>query len=165
MRIQVSLDEAESDLELRSLCEWLADDPAVGRSAEVSLRASAAKPGEMGLAFEAVQLIVDSLFQLSSLAIAIDGWRRAYAARPKITVERGGVRVTFATSDTDGARSILRALEELERAGGSGPVPGAGEGPAVLDAPDDTGATADEGRHGPPGRNNTTGESRERDGD
>ncbi|MEV5597028.1 hypothetical protein [Streptomyces sp. NPDC052496] len=125
MTIQVRLDEAESDLELRSLCEWLADDPAVGRGADVSLRAREHRPGEMGLAFEAVQLIVDSAFQLSSLAIAIDGWRRAYAARPKITVERNGVRVTFATSDTDGARSILRALEELERAS-SGPGDAAG---------------------------------------
>ncbi|MFI2237085.1 effector-associated constant component EACC1 [Streptomyces chrestomyceticus] len=115
MMIQVRLDEAESDLELRSLCEWLADDPAVGRSADVSLRARENGPGRMGLGFDAVQLIVDSAFQLSSLAIAIDGWRRAYAARPKMTVERNGVRVSFATADTDGARSILRALEELER--------------------------------------------------
>ncbi|WP_050503036.1 effector-associated constant component EACC1, partial [Streptomyces monomycini] len=125
MRIQVRLDEAESDLELRSLCEWLADDPAVGRSADVSLRKRENRPGEMGLGFDAVQLIVDSAFQLSSLAIAIDGWRRAYAARPKVTVERNGVRVAFATADTDGVRSILRALEELERledggAGGGG---------------------------------------------
>ncbi|MEF3118710.1 effector-associated constant component EACC1 [Streptomyces chrestomyceticus] len=115
MRIQVRLDEAESDLELRSLCEWLTDDPAVGRSADVSLRARENRPGKMGLGFDAVQLIVDSAFQLSSLAIAIDGWRRAYAARPKMTVERNGVRVSFATADTDGARSILRALEELEQ--------------------------------------------------
>ncbi|MFB1048473.1 effector-associated constant component EACC1 [Streptomyces chrestomyceticus] len=115
MRIQVRLDEAESDLELRSLCEWLTDDPAVGRSADVSLRARENRPGKMGLAFDAVQLIVDSAFQLSSLAIAIDGWRRAYATRPKMTVERNGVRVSFATADTDGARSILRALEELEQ--------------------------------------------------
>ncbi|OKI03511.1 hypothetical protein A6A06_38900 [Streptomyces sp. CB02923] len=120
MEIQVRLDEADGDLELRSLCEWLADDPAVGRSADISLRASGTKPGEMGLAFDAVQLIVDSLFQLSSLAIAIDSWRRAYAARPKMTIERNGVRVSFATSDSDGARSILRALEELERASGRG---------------------------------------------
>ncbi|MFH8346098.1 hypothetical protein [Streptomyces sp. NPDC018045] len=138
MRIQVKLDEAESDLELRSLCEWLADDPAVGRSADVSLRKSATKPGEMGLAFEAVQLIVDSLFQLSSLAIAIDGWRRAYAARPKMTVERNGVRVSFATADPDGARSILRALEELDRASGPGHVTGA----------DGTRAGEEEARHG-----------------
>lgn len=114
MMIQVRLDEAESDLELRSLCAWLMDDPAVGRSADVSLRARENRPGKMGLGFDAVQLIVDSAFQLSSLAIAIDGWRRAYAARPKMTVERNGVRVSFATADTDGARSILRALEELE---------------------------------------------------
>ncbi len=112
--IQVRLDEAENDLELRSLCEWLTDDPAVGRSADVSLRARENRPGRMGLGFDAVQLIVDSAFQLSSLAIAIDGWRRAYAARPKMTIERNGVRVSFATADTDGARSILRALEELE---------------------------------------------------
>ncbi|MEU3540302.1 effector-associated constant component EACC1 [Streptomyces paromomycinus] len=115
MMIQVRLDEAESDLELRSLCEWLTDDPTVGRSAAVSLRARENRPGKMGLGFDAVQLIVDSAFQLSSLAIAIDGWRRAYAARPKMTVERNGVRVSFATADTDGARSILRALEELEQ--------------------------------------------------
>ncbi|WP_238783523.1 effector-associated constant component EACC1 [Streptomyces monomycini] len=134
MRIQVRLDEAESDLELRSLCEWLADDPAVGRSADVSLRKRENRPGEMGLGFDAVQLIVDSAFQLSSLAIAIDGWRRAYAARPKVTVERNGVRVAFATADTDGVRSILRALEELERledggaGGGGGGETGAGDG-------------------------------------
>ncbi|MFK8847248.1 hypothetical protein [Streptomyces sp. Ac-502] len=134
MRIQVRLDEAESDLELRSLCEWLADDAAVGRSADVSLRKRENRPGEMGLGFDAVQLIVDSAFQLSSLALAIDGWRRAYAARPKVTVERNGVRVTFATADTDGVRSVLRALEELERledggaGGGGGGVTGAGEG-------------------------------------
>ncbi|WP_050506763.1 effector-associated constant component EACC1 [Streptomyces rimosus] len=115
MSIQVRLDDAESDRELRSLCDWLADDPEVARSARVSLRARETQPGKMGLGFEAVQLIVDSAFQLSSLAIAIDGWRRAYAARPKMTVERNGVRVSFATADTDGARSILRALTELER--------------------------------------------------
>ncbi|MEU4202446.1 hypothetical protein [Streptomyces sp. NPDC045470] len=127
MRIRVRLDEAESDLELRSLCEWLTDDPAVGRSADVSLRAREGRPGEMGLGFDAVQLIVDSAFQLSSLAIAIDGWRRAYAARPKMTVERNGVRVSFATADTDGARSILRALEEMEQLEEAGGEEGADE--------------------------------------
>lgn len=127
MNITITLDDADSDRETRSLGEWLADTPTV--SADVSLRAAAPRPGRMGLAFDAVQLIVDSAFQLSSLAIAIDGWRRAYAARPKMTVERGGVRVTFATADTDGARSILRALEELERAAGPGDAEGdAGQG-------------------------------------
>ncbi|MFH8403476.1 hypothetical protein ACH4FX_01700 [Streptomyces sp. NPDC018019] len=122
MSIQVRLDDAESGQDLRSLCDWLADDPAVGRTAEVSLLARAPEPGRMGLGFDAVQLIVDSAFQLSSLAIAIDGWRRAYAARAKMTVERNGVRVSFATADPDGARSILRALEELDRATGSSPT-------------------------------------------
>ncbi|WP_053802205.1 effector-associated constant component EACC1, partial [Streptomyces rimosus] len=140
MSIQVRLDDAGSDRELRSLCDWLADDPAVGRSARVSLRVREAQPGKMGLGFEAVQLIVDSAFQLSSLALAIDGWRRAYAARPRMTVERNGVRVSFATADTDGARSILRALAELERleepTGPDGPTgPEGSEGPEESEAP------------------------------
>lgn len=134
MSIQVRLDDAGSDRELRSLCDWLADDPAVGRSARVSLRARETQPGKMGLGFEAVQLIVDSAFQLSSLALAIDGWRRAYAARPRMTVERNGVRVSFATADTDGARSILRALAELERL--EEPTgPEGSEGPEESEAP------------------------------
>ncbi|WP_050511811.1 effector-associated constant component EACC1 [Streptomyces rimosus] len=134
MSIQVRLDDAESDRELRSLCDWLANDPAVGRSARVSLRAREAQPGKMGLGFEAVQLIVDSAFQLSSLALAIDGWRRAYAARPKMTVERNGVRVSFATADTDGARSILRALAELEQL----EEPAGSEGPEEAEAPEES---------------------------
>ncbi|MET9386336.1 hypothetical protein ABZY09_36105 [Streptomyces sp. NPDC002928] len=50
--------------------QWLRNDEFVGETATVSLPPAPPGPGQMGSAFDAIQLAVDSGFQVVNLALA-----------------------------------------------------------------------------------------------
>ncbi|KAF4406855.1 MULTISPECIES: hypothetical protein [Streptomyces] len=118
MRIQLSLNGARSDVELRSLYRWLRAEGRQLDSAGVTVRAPGAGPGgphEMGGAFEVVEFVVGTATQLGSLAVAVAAWRAAHHSRSSVTFEHGGTKVTLSGADLDNARAVLSALEELRR--------------------------------------------------
>ncbi|MFG3039874.1 hypothetical protein ACGFYZ_23560 [Streptomyces sp. NPDC048330] len=105
--------EAEDvDRESRSLARWLRDDDAIRTSALVKLTQAPPRPGEMGGAFDVVQLVVDSGFQLGNLALAYAAWRGSRSRPSAVTVEHRGRRVTLDTTDPEEIARILAALGE-----------------------------------------------------
>ncbi|MBC2906730.1 effector-associated constant component EACC1 [Streptomyces cupreus] len=96
---------------LRSLYLWLRDDPRVRGGARVEVRAEQPEPGRMGSALDCVQLVLDSGFQLANLAVARAAWRATRPARPEITFERDGVKVTLSGQDPETAARLLAELE------------------------------------------------------
>jgi Effector Associated Constant Component 1 len=107
--IRISGRQAEQDL--RSFCDWLRLEPDVSRHARISLTSAEPRPGEMGAALEAIQLVTDGSFQTLSLALAYASWRGTRPGRSKVTIERRGSTVTLEDADPDTVNKIIRALE------------------------------------------------------
>ncbi|MGW6940836.1 effector-associated constant component EACC1 [Streptomyces xanthophaeus] len=97
---------------LRQLAEWLRGDEVVADQAEIELTRAPLGRGDMGAAFETVQVVVDSGFQLASLVVAIAAWRRTRPVQGGVTIERNEVRVTIDTDDPEKVRKIVQALED-----------------------------------------------------
>lgn len=109
IRIRMSGPSAESDL--ASLCAWLRDEPDIRKHAEMSLLGPEPGPGDMGTAFDVLQLIVDSGFQAANLALAYAAWRATRPRRPRVTIERDGVTVTLDGSESSTVEAIIQILE------------------------------------------------------
>ncbi|MER7730093.1 hypothetical protein ABTX80_04355 [Streptomyces erythrochromogenes] len=104
--------ESAGQASLHRLADWLRGDEVVGDQAEVELSRSPLRKGDMGVAFEAVQIVVDSGFQMASLIVAVAAWRRTQPAEAKVVIEGSRVRVTLDTDDPDKIRQIAQALED-----------------------------------------------------
>ncbi|MFB7345456.1 hypothetical protein ACIQK9_08985 [Streptomyces hydrogenans] len=96
--------------DLQRLTEWLRDDEEVGEAATLSLTSAPAGPGDMGVAFDAVQLVVDSGFQVANLVLAVSLWRRGRAKAPVVVIERDGVRVTVDSEDPEAIARVAAAF-------------------------------------------------------
>ncbi|MFJ2936063.1 hypothetical protein ACIO8G_25315 [Streptomyces sp. NPDC087219] len=96
--------------DLQQLTQWLRDDEELGDSATITLTSPPAKPGDMGVAFDAIQLAVDSGFQVANLVLAVSLWRRSRTKPPVVVIEREGTRVTVDTDDPELAARIASAL-------------------------------------------------------
>ncbi|MFJ5026097.1 effector-associated constant component EACC1 [Streptomyces goshikiensis] len=104
--------ESAGQQSLHRLADWLRGDEVVGDQAEVELSRAPLRKGDMGAAFETVQIVVDSGFQLASLIVAIAAWRRTQPAEGKVVIEGNQVRVTLDTDDPEKIRRIAQALED-----------------------------------------------------
>ncbi|MEV8624122.1 hypothetical protein [Streptomyces sp. NPDC051079] len=104
------IDDSSGGEDLQQLTQWLRDDEEVGERATITLTSAPAKPGEMGVAFDAVQLAVDSGFQVANLVLAVSLWRRSRTKPPIIVIERDGTRVTVDTDDPALAARIAGAF-------------------------------------------------------
>ncbi len=112
MELEIAVAGAGGEEDLRSLRDWLRDDEDVRRHAAVTLEAGAPGPGEMGAAFEVIKLVLDSGFQLGSLALAYAGWRATRRERAgfELTVRNGATSVTISSNSAQEAERQLRAL-------------------------------------------------------
>ena len=110
--ITIRMSGSRAEEELRSLVSWLQDEPAVCQYCRISLAPGThARPEEMGAVFEAVQLAVDSGFQILNLALAYASWRSTRPLRPEVTIERDGTKVSIDGADTDVVTKIISALD------------------------------------------------------
>ncbi|MDX2939323.1 effector-associated constant component EACC1 [Streptomyces ipomoeae] len=109
---RVVIDGQETTEDLRRLAQWLRDDELVGETATVTLPPAPPGPGQMGSAFDAIQLAVDSGFQVANLALAIAVWRRTRPERPVVTIERGGTHVQVTSSDPELIARVVAAFED-----------------------------------------------------
>ena len=114
MPIQIRVTGPETEQELSSLLAWLRADEDLRRHAHLSLVAEEPGPGDMGAGFEVIQLVVDSGFQVLSLALAYATWRTSRPTRRKVTVtiERDGSTITLedAEPEPETVAAIIRAL-------------------------------------------------------
>lgn len=118
--MQMFVHGPDSDLEIRSLHNWLLGEGKVLRTAGIEVGELGSGPdlNEMGGVFEIVQFVIDSTAQLGALAVSIAAWREARGARCSVTFERNGVRVTLTGADLDDEETVRRALKGLGGGGG-----------------------------------------------
>ncbi|WP_353963592.1 hypothetical protein [Streptomyces sp. NBC_00120] len=108
MRLRVDSEGAED--ELRSLCEWLLDDPDIRHYATISWDSTPPQPGEMG-ATEWLQLVTDNGWQVANFTMAYLAWRGTRRNGCELTIERNGVTVKIkGISDVEVSGHIARAL-------------------------------------------------------
>lgn len=133
MDIRFRLPDTPDDTNVGQLYDWLRRDRALRISSKISLLPAEPEPGDMGGALDAVQLVLDSGFQLASLAVAIVAWRQACEPRSAVTITRGDVEVRLRGAELDDVQAVLDALESLREAEDS-PETGGGNGDG--DAPE-----------------------------
>jgi Effector Associated Constant Component 1 len=110
MPVIIRMNDEQAQQELGSLLAWLQDEPSVRQHADLKLLPSKPIPGDMSSTFEMIQLIIDSSFQIMSLAIAYAAWRDTRPSKPGVTIERDGIKVILDDADPDAVSNIIRAL-------------------------------------------------------
>lgn len=112
MAILIRMSGPDADQELSSLLAWLGEEPEIRQHARVSMVAEPG-PSDMGAAFEAIQLVVNSGFQAASLALAYASWRATRRARPDTTIEVDRTRqAALDDAEPDIVKVIVRVLEQ-----------------------------------------------------
>jgi Effector Associated Constant Component 1 len=104
--LSISVDDR---LELHGLYNWLRQDHAVARDAEVFLTSSGRVPGEQST-LDLIQLILGNSIALGSLAVSIANWRLARRREIAVTLARGGREITTTAMD---AQTIEQAISDL----------------------------------------------------
>ncbi|MER5931371.1 hypothetical protein [Streptomyces sp. NPDC002054] len=88
MHVRISMERPEESAAIKSLYQWLAKDPDVARTAELSLTTQAPEPGSMGWDMDTINVVLsNSLAGLNAVLAAVTVWRQN---RP---TGSGGVRV------------------------------------------------------------------------
>ncbi|MBB5775044.1 effector-associated constant component EACC1 [Nonomuraea jabiensis] len=111
MSICIQFDGRGSEQELRSLREWLIDDPEMRRHAKIRLGGAPVEDGEMGSALEVIELITNSGFQAITFALAYVSWRSTRPAKPSATIEHNGMKIVLSDGDPETVEKIVRMLE------------------------------------------------------
>jgi hypothetical protein len=109
MSINIRID-GNGDDELRSLHNWLLDEPGIRRHAKIQLVAGEPGPGEMGTTLEIIKLATESGFQVMNLALAFAAWRQTRPKKTSVTIERDGTTVTLSDADSDEVGKIIKAI-------------------------------------------------------
>jgi len=102
-----------ADATLSSLYAWLRDESDVRQHAQISLLAAESGPADMGMAFDIIQLVVDSGFQAMNLALAYAAWRATRPSRPHVTIEYDGITVTLDGSESETVEAIVHVLDRV----------------------------------------------------
>ncbi|MFI9030354.1 hypothetical protein [Streptomyces sp. NPDC053560] len=115
--VRLTLHGTESTQEFRSLHRWLRDGGPELRAAGVTVRdvGEDPAPGEMGGAFEVIQLLVEHGAGWGSLALAVAAWWEAHRPRSSVTFERDGTKVTLTGAELRDEETVRRALARLGR--------------------------------------------------
>ncbi|MFG3149101.1 hypothetical protein [Streptomyces sp. NPDC048243] len=115
MRLAVHIESAER--ELRSLQGWLRSDPDVRRSAVVELRGAAPRPGEMGTAFDVLELVTGNGWSAASFVMAVVAWRQSRPQRPRVEIRRAGTVIVLTDCSEEEIERATRALEAAQADG------------------------------------------------
>jgi hypothetical protein len=113
-QIRISLPGNDLD-DIRSLWTWLGSERAVRRSGRMRW-AGRESDGNMGTAFDAIQLAVGSGLSIAQLVFAVAQWRASRSApdAPAVEVEYRGSRVTITGHEPADVTAIVDALVEAQ---------------------------------------------------
>lgn len=111
MTIQIRMTGPDADRELGSLYAWLQEEPDIRRYSRMSLVSAEPSSSEMGAEFEVIKLVIDSGFQVLSLALAYASWRATRPHCPQVTIEHDGAKITLDDADPDTVQAIVRAIK------------------------------------------------------
>ncbi|MDX2854434.1 hypothetical protein PV342_39710 [Streptomyces sp. PA03-3a] len=118
MLVQIRVDGSVAEAELRTLYEWLAQEPVVRSTASVSLVERTARPGEMGGWLDAVQLVTDNGWSAASFVLSVVTWRQTRPRALRVVIRRGDIEISLADGSDDEIRRITALLEDSDGAGG-----------------------------------------------
>jgi hypothetical protein len=108
---RILIDGDDEGQDLMSLHRWLTDDPEVARQAVVRLEpGAAARPGEMGGAFDAVIAVLSDGIALGSLIVAYLSWRDTRPRPPAVSIECGGTVVNLTDGSPETVSRMVAAL-------------------------------------------------------
>ena len=111
MQVRIGTDQAAGTAEL---FEWLRADGDLSRSAEV--RPGPSAPGTQG-ALEIIDVVLGQATAISSLALAVEAWRRSRARPETITVTRADGATITLPRDADGNAEIIREFLGVQDGG------------------------------------------------
>nr|WP_223184150.1 hypothetical protein [Streptomyces sp. CBMA152] len=112
---------ADPETELRSLLKWLHADDEVRRDVHGTLAGSApADPEHMGALLDVISLVVSGGLSAGQLVLAVDQWRTARRASPRVVVRRDGVEIEIDGADPATIARITALLADEERSGDGG---------------------------------------------
>ncbi|MFE7214517.1 hypothetical protein ACFU93_32150 [Streptomyces sp. NPDC057611] len=114
MHIQVQVDGSRQEEELRSLQEWLRAEPAIRRSATLSLHEKSGEPGSMGSLIDALQLVTGNGWSAASFVLSFAAWRQTRPKAPHITIRRGDVEVNITEATEEELRRLVNLLEQVD---------------------------------------------------
>lgn len=98
--------------ELGSLYQALLHAPVLRAGARVSVREAPQQPGEMGSTLEAIQLIVDSAFQIANLVFAVAAWRSTRKPPPTIIIQVGSRRAEVSSDEPEQIDRVIEMLHD-----------------------------------------------------
>ncbi|WP_433435097.1 effector-associated constant component EACC1 [Nonomuraea sp. CA-141351] len=110
MSINIRIDGEYAEQELRSLYDWLRNEPNIRQHAEIRLLSKELNPNEMGDTLDLISLIITSSLQLPTLADVVLGWMATRRRRPTVTIERGEMRVEVSGANMEEVVKILNAM-------------------------------------------------------
>ncbi|MFI6602138.1 hypothetical protein ACIBHX_38310 [Nonomuraea sp. NPDC050536] len=111
MKLELSVIAPEADQELRSLYEWLRDEPVIRQSSQISLSEQEVKPGDMGDTLDLITLLVTSGLALPGFIQTVASWAATRRSRPTVVIKREDVRVEITGMSIDDAIKMAKALE------------------------------------------------------
>lgn len=112
IRLQVSDSSgADTGAESRSLYDWLAAEPEIRTTGQLTREARAPGEGQMGEILTAISLIVGSGVSLGQLLVSIAAWRATRPRPYRVSVEFPDRTIAIETTDADEALEIARQLE------------------------------------------------------
>ncbi|MBM9509296.1 effector-associated constant component EACC1 [Actinacidiphila acididurans] len=143
VEIEVGLAAAvpeDTEDDLRSLLRWLRADESLAGRADGQVRDGAPpRPGQMGTAFDILQLTLGSGLSAASLVVSVLQWRDAHRRPPALVLRRGEATVEVpATGEVDAAalvQAVVLLAEEppvMMPAAAAPPVPVAAPAPAAA---------------------------------
>ncbi|WP_371782660.1 effector-associated constant component EACC1 [Streptosporangium subroseum] len=117
VNINIRITGEDSERELRSLYDWLREEPNIRQHAKILLVSKESSPHEMGDTLDLIALIITGGLQLPVLAETILGWRETRRRLPCVTIERGEsgeMRVELSTTNIDDVLKIIDAMESRD---------------------------------------------------
>ena len=110
-RLELSGDRPPERAELRSLRNWLRDDPRVGRHTLPEPAVGSTDPEHMGIVGDSLQFVADTGLDTMALIVAILAWRDSRPAdrRPTVTIIYNDQKFEI-TGDHETIQQVIRAL-------------------------------------------------------
>ena len=110
MLMELSVDDDRQEAELRSLHDWLRQDPA-GRRAAPQLKDRPASPGSLGSVVDVLQLVTGNGWSAASFVLSVVAWRQTGPRPPRLTIRRGDLEVILAEGTDVEVERVIRLLE------------------------------------------------------
>ncbi|WP_435604045.1 effector-associated constant component EACC1 [Streptomyces sp. bgisy130] len=116
MRVEVRVESADN--ELRSLLNWLRNDPDTRRSAALEMREQPPQEGQMGTVADVLQLVTENGWNAANFVLALAAWKRTRPRASRVTVRRDDLVDALTDCSEEQIARLVHLLQE-EQGGGT----------------------------------------------